>query len=98
MKTKITKGQWNINEDHSKSTVLSETGFPIAETSYTAYGNFKRSVDEIKANAKLIAAAPELLWALVAIVDSLENNINPDDLPLYNEIQDAKRAIKKATE
>lgn len=49
-----------------------------------------------EANAKLIAIAPELYFSLAAIIDSLEGNINPDDLPLYNEIEYAKKVLTKA--
>jgi hypothetical protein len=52
----VTVGKWSISPD-SKSTIVNENGFPIAETSYKAYGNFSRSTKEIIANAKLICEA-----------------------------------------
>lgn len=38
----------------------------------------------------------ELYFALAAILEDLEGNINPDDMPLYSLIEDANNVIKKA--
>ena len=54
-----------------------------------------RTEDEKQANAKLIAAAPDLLEALQAIVNWLES---PADALSDKDFNAAKEAIKKATE
>lgn len=38
----------------------------------------------------------ELYFALAAILEDLEGNINPDDMPLYSLMEDANNIIKKA--
>ncbi len=48
------------------------------------------------ANARLIAAAPELLAALIDALEFLENDC-PLDLPCGPEIRQARAAIAKAT-
>ena len=93
MKTnKFTKGEWSIlprNEQHKWFSITSEKGI-IART---FYGEREPSVSmqEAKANAKLISAAHELLEALMSIEN--DNNSIPKAIwDLRNS------AIKKATE
>ncbi len=62
--------------------------------------------DELQANAKLIAAAPELLEALKGSLQMLEqtltyrnaNNIKMGNVFLETAIEESKIAIKKATQ
>ena len=87
---------------HNSISVVNETGRIICDVSYdTDHDNqgwgTNNSIELWEANAKLIAAAPDLLWSLAAILDTIEESVDPDDLPLYTEIQDANKAIKKAT-
>ena len=72
MKLKHTQGEWVLEETsktrftiHSK-TIEGNTGFtqPIASTFYS---------DESEANAKLIAAAPKMLDALINISSQLKD-------------------------
>ena len=48
---------------------------------------------EAKANAHLITAAPELLWALEKWNTFMDNNYNPADISWWNE---TKQALAKA--
>ena len=90
METKHTKGEWALRN-------------PIAE--YNAYSNmwccaiqygedigqmiFGKTKEEAEANAKLIAAAPELLEALIEVVRISDRKHDAWDK--------AKQAINKAT-
>jgi hypothetical protein len=53
-----------------------------------------KNFDETLANAKIIAAAPELLEALKAMVEVFEPLANENNIRIDN----VKRIIKKATE
>ena len=64
MKTEHTKGPWRT-EGWENLVVNSADG----QTMTLAAGGKDASLDELKANARLIAAAPELLAALKAIAD-----------------------------
>lgn len=55
------------------------------------------SLEEVKANAKLIAAAPNLLEALIDIQDA-QNNPSRSLANLNGAIVNSLEAIKKATE
>lgn len=61
-------------------------------------GPEKISKEEAVANARLIAAAPELLASLVAMTSAFESHL-PDhcNADWYQEWSDAKAAIAKAT-
>lgn len=99
MKTKHTPAPWKVDYRYSNDKrvicswypIKDENGYIIAETEGD-YGGIKNST--AKANAALIAAAPELLEALHNLVnaasgDTIEN--------LKIAIADAKATIKKAT-
>jgi hypothetical protein len=61
--TKHTPGPWHIH-DTEPFTVCGPDGDSVAGADA-----FKRSMEENGANARLIAAAPELLMALIWLVD-----------------------------
>lgn len=85
MKAQHTPGPWSLEYDYSlvmKHHIV--TAGPI--------GPDEASQEEKKANARLIAAAPELLEALKAIV---ELNIFNDSIKGFDK---AQRAILKATQ
>lgn len=71
METKHTKGEWIIKDEHYsiESTIISDNGERIAVAkSYPKSANLNDvSESERIANAKLIAAAPEMLKALQCI-------------------------------
>lgn len=82
---KGTQGEWIVNKGNN---VVSKHNLPIAIVydGYTAHGSYKNECEnDRKANAKLIASAPEMLAYLVKI--SKEG--------IDNQIYDV---IKKATE
>ena len=64
MKTEHTKGPWRT-EGFENLVVNSAEGYTMT----LAAGGKDACLDELKANARLIAAAPELLAALKAISD-----------------------------
>ncbi len=92
---KHTPGPWKINEtDYSNAYGIECEVNGIQHTVCTdqfCYPNFKKDRDPEKlANAKLIAAAPELLEALQDIIKISDRKHDAWDK--------AKEAIKKATE
>ena len=101
MKTQHTKGEWA----NSIRGIKSDKGLLIAQCWYgdnsNAEGNLNAvpSIEEYHANAKLIAAAPELLEALQNITKTAypkESNSGP---AVYVKLQNiAMEAINKATE
>ena len=88
--TKFTKGEWKVtSEDAIK--IKAEDGSNIAIITHLT--NFKRrDIREAEANAKLIAAAPDLLKSLVMLCESIDScvELTPEVL------QQAQTAIKKA--
>ena len=90
---KGTSGRWNINkwgqivDENNKAIVF--TGLTLA----------MKDNEETKANAKLIAAAPELLEALKNMVN-VAKGLKWEEATTGRQIilQDAEQAIKKATE
>lgn len=98
MKTKHTKGEWIVAPNGTHIIVINEVfkSLIIAETDFNIQ-TIGRS--KCEANAKLIAAAPEMLKALMDV----ESNLGYYDLELLDEsalqaIENAKKAIKKAIE
>ena len=90
METKFTKGKWHP---------VNYAGYWCIQTEN--YYNKQDLLDENKcseaeANAKLIAAAPELLENLIRIIDRIEENDYQNSFP--SAYERAKKAIKKATE
>ena len=96
MKTKHSKGKWEIRGSLDRLEVISKNpkydNVCDRVTLITNWDIRLPNYEKSKANAKLITAAPELLEALIELHD--ECIINDMNLP---EILKAKRAIKKAT-
>lgn len=87
MKKEFTKGEWKVithNEDIGNIYV--ETSDEVIAKLFFC-NTLPR--DEAKVNAKLIAAAPDLLEALMAVVAVADRKTD--------EFDKAKEAIKKAT-
>lgn len=104
MKTKHTQGKWVFNNeslDHMHVEVKNQDGYwkHVAHV-YTEHNNPPR-YEEAEANAKLIAAAPELLEALVEFVEMMSvfhKNKSGDGSQVGKCLSKVETAIKKATE
>lgn len=95
METKFTKGEWNIVHEFN---VLSKNGDYVCSCGGQRGNMSPTSQTEMnKANAKLIAAAPDLFDSLSELLRKVKINkaIGHD---LVHEIIEAEKAIKKATE
>ncbi len=100
---KHTKGIWRYSEVF-KHITTSKKGIIKGSKGICDIVSFNKSDDEIRANAKLIAAAPELLKALSKIYKSWDNwelEVSKKDKDSCNDMyklwKEAKQAIKKAT-
>ena len=95
METKFTKVEWIITTHTSKTDPQRIATTAIQENpnkvSYIC-DMWGMATDEGKANAKLIAAAPDLLEAIIELYDSLPDGYTSKCLPKV------RTAIKKATE
>ena len=88
MKAKHTPGPWHIYPDYAESYIESGTGYEVCQV----MTNHPKNADTQAANARLIAAAPELLDALQAALDDyagIDINLNWQET--------ARAAIAKAT-
>jgi hypothetical protein len=107
METKHTKGEWIINK-HSATTVeLRGSSRSIASTGgYQTNGaDSLKAFNENIANAKLIAAAPDLIEALYNLIEYAEFDSHIDNGHQYGLSEETSElitrglnAIKKATE
>jgi hypothetical protein len=79
------KSQWNVYDSH---------GWPVAQALQIKVLNADIKQAERTANARLIAAAPDLIEALTVLSDWVESLISDNECrPLEN----ARAAIAKAT-
>jgi hypothetical protein len=90
METKFTKGNWSIVEGLKKAGDLCVHSQGKLICSFENDGS-----EEEDANARLIAAAPELLQALIAINRSINEQLL--NARFGNELSKMKSAINKAT-
>jgi len=95
MKTKYTPGPWEVKG----SKIDSEYGTVATTESHGAslekdgrFGAYK----DYEANAKLIAAAPELLEALEYLVSLIDEGVNPIIIRGGNGMAISKEAVSKA--
>jgi hypothetical protein len=92
MSTTHTQGEWAFddNEIYSEST---DHGAAIC-TMNTTSAHFTE--EEVKANARLLAAAPELLETLKQLIERCLRTA--DTTLLHEELYNAQQAIQKATQ
>ena len=99
---KHTPGPWSIRPIGGYPIIQSETGTLVAKTDCSLNSsNFVMDIDVSRANARLIASAPELLEALEALLYSSESL--RDDCESHDGIcsepasfQQARASIRKA--
>ena len=111
METKFTKGEWTIDYGQTKGHIKAVNVNDLSRTPTVAiYNVFSRHgkedltkihEEQENANAKLIAAAPDMFNALEELLAQVKQftagNIGEQDY-FRDEISNAKKAIKKATE
>ena len=111
MKTKHTKGPWIALKNSSFYEVYNEPRFDDESDRVLSVhvflldgaNNGLHHTEENEANAKLIAAAPDLLEALIDLTEATKD-IQTSNAPYYahetksDEFGKAYKAIKKATE
>lgn len=103
MTTKHTPGPWHLAEYNFRDTlgavgVYSAECHPQMPIVHSITG---RDLDQCDANARLIAAAPELLAALELVVGAVTYHTSHHNIPpipgLAKSMQAARAAIAKAT-
>ena len=88
--SEFTKGPWKIRRSGSGRPYQIEDEAGLGVTQWR--GIARPASDEGEANARLIASAPCLLSALIAITNS-----GPDAIPIKEAFEMAHRAIERAT-
>ena len=84
---KHTQGEWNCDTNEGCKEIRTSIG-SIAQTDGI-------NEEEDLANAKLIAAAPEMLEALKDVLDTLDKGMTGRQHKIYKRVE---QAIKKATQ
>ena len=94
---KHTPGPWEASGNLVRSPMHQPEGLPRGvQIVECRDGYFLPHTEEAKANARLIAAAPELLEALERLADAYER-LKPPGYPLSDREKQARAAIAKAT-
>lgn len=93
---KHTPGPWTYGGQEFND-VRESDGELVAVALHLRVKKPERSIAEAKANARLIAAAPDLLEALKAIVKSLADQDDEGMIEHAQQMIDARAAIAKAT-
>lgn len=100
MQSSFTQGPWVVRTiDQSLATVETQDGeYIICNAAQLRGDDWKTEHAERKANARLIAAAPDLLAALQRIVAVLDKQVaSPHLAERASPLTQAKAAIAKAT-
>lgn len=100
MTIKHTPGPWAVKDINSQYLIVgNKYGSEKSVLSYSYWiGDFNVPKYEAEANAKLVAAAPELLEALKDLTDYCIHSGHLDMIVEKPQIQKSLSAIKKATE
>lgn len=99
-----TKGPWELSHESPKiimsgSFIDGHQGYIVGSVTGNDNSGYFASEEEAKANARLIAAAPELLEALEIAVDKIKSGLillKCDDEFIEKETRQALAAIAKA--
>ena len=96
---KHTPGPWIAVGTYVETSDASKAGICQCSTSWMRQDHFGRSIKEECANARLIAAAPELLDALVDLLPLAEFGAAEQSPPYADDslLEAARAAIAKAT-
>jgi hypothetical protein len=95
---KHTPGPWSIEKTDSYGAsvvAIAQVAWCGANSSYGSMGNQSISARQAKANARLIAAAPDMLDALLTLMENAEN-VDGLGFNMFA-VTKACRAIAKAT-
>mgnify|MGYP003620463906 CR=1 FL=1 len=93
MENEFTKGEWRVSLSNTSYADVVVDGFDIC-TCWSGYVG----EDETKANAKLIASAPDLLNSIVLSVKAHPDYVNGEEGDEWHDIVElAEQTIKKAT-
>jgi len=95
---KHTKGNWNINNYENGAKSIKTEDDNEKEIACLHYGGMMLDKEELTANAKLIAAAPDLLAALKQTIECLDPSAIVMGAHKEMVRRDALNTIKKATE
>ena len=96
--SKHTPGPWEVQRDsHLRFYITQPSDTPDRVAGfYAEVRRFTPDIDQVKANAHLIAVAPDLLEALQSAVDWIEDDRFDDDYIGEQWYHDARAAIAKA--
>lgn len=100
MKTKHTPGPWLYSphyREHAQGHIYLPNANEDEAHTINLVGAAAMSQEQLDANAKLIAAAPDLLQALKGFIHSVEHEGEVHGR-IVDAVRNAKEAIKKATE
>lgn len=93
MEKKFTKGPWNVDSSGFDLIITSIHPFDVV---VSKIGHEDMNEDEIEANAKLIAAAPDLLEALMELFDETCSDFDFENESMSKAEKKAQAAIAKA--
>ena len=101
--SKHTPGPWNVYQNgvdiihpHPSNPTCNYQGYIVASANYSKDAETGLPTIEACANARLIAAAPDLLRTLQNMV-TIFGVVNPEPIKAFVAIEQALGAIKKAT-
>ena len=97
MKTKHTPGQWYANTNGRDTYIYLKNDHPQARSSKYVIGKVSKAQLAYKANAQLMASAPEILKELKALVHAVKQAERTHTSVSESYIESAEEAIKKAT-